>query len=168
MEIIEDKAQLIISEFNSVIEKFNKKFTGAKTQVEKDLIDKEYEEIISKAETELEKKLEDLIKEEQDSLKKEQEVSEQELTDLEESGKIEDEDLLEEIEDEEIKSNGRPLVNTFINCFKKNKTIEYLVKKFKEEELISIGKEFGFEDWTTKGLKKDKVISLLEYLNKKK
>lgn len=68
-------------------------------------------------------------------------------------------------EDSENTNDNNPLVNTFKKLVKEGATVDVIAKQFKGDELIEIGKEYGFE-FTTKGTKIEKVNLLIEAINK--
>ena len=74
-------------------------------------------------------------------------------------------DNVEQQEDSENINDNHPLVNTFKKLVKEGATADVIAKQFKEDELIEIGKEYGFE-FTTKGTKIEKVNLLIEAINK--
>lgn len=74
-------------------------------------------------------------------------------------------DNVEQQEDSENINDNHPLVNTFKKLVKEGATADVISKQFKEDELIEIGKEYGFE-FTTKGTKIEKVNLLIESINK--
>lgn len=74
-------------------------------------------------------------------------------------------DVIEEQEDAQNTNDNHPLVNTFKKLVKEGATADVIAKQFKEDELIEIGKEYGFE-FTTKGTKIEKVNLLIEAINK--
>ena len=103
------------------------------------------------------------IKEQLISLKESQKnISEQ----IEKLGIVEvDPDVIEDQEDAENTNDNHPLLNTFKKLVKKGEILADIAKQFREEELIEIGKEYGFE-FTTKGSKIEKVKLIFEAINK--
>ena len=98
--------------------------------------------------------------------KKEQQLSEKIAKEIEKLGIVEvDPDVIEDQEDAENTNDNHPLLNTFKKLVKKGEILADIAKQFREEELIEIGKEYGFE-FTTKGSKIEKVKLIFEAINK--
>lgn len=98
--------------------------------------------------------------------KKEQQLFDKIQKEFEKVGVVEiDKDTIEEQEDAENTNDNHPLVNIFKKLVKEGVSAADISKQFKEEELIEIGKEYGFE-WNSKGTKTEKVKLLIEAINK--
>lgn len=74
-------------------------------------------------------------------------------------------DVVEEQEDSENTNDNHPLVNTFKKLLREGVSAADISKQFREDELIEIGKEYGFK-FTTNGTKIEKVNLLIEAINK--
>ena len=64
-------------------------------------------------------------------------------------------------EDLENTNDNNPLVNTFKQLVEKGTLPKDIAKQFKENELVELGKEYGFE-WGNKSTKIEKVNLLIE------
>lgn len=158
----------ILQEFNNLVDEMAEAVANAIDEKDAAKIQEDFDERISKAEIESEQKLEEFFKKEQEQLEKEQKESEipEEQEEEGEEGQTEgqtEEDIKEEEQDKTIKDNSRPFLDEFKKYIEKGNDAEYITKKFKEAELIEIGKEYGFE-WTTKGTKLEKVKTLMELI----
>lgn len=133
----------IIEKFNKVMEAYNEDYTNAKTDKEREEVQKKYDKEIDKAEATLESELEAEIQADNDKLLAEQKASEKESLEAEEDTPVKEEsELLKKFKD--AIDLGPKVINT----------------KFKEKELIALGKEFG-KEWNYKGTKIDKVKELI-------
>lgn len=74
-------------------------------------------------------------------------------------------DVVEDQEDSNNTNDNHPLLGTFRKLVEKGTSPKDIVKQFKEDELLEIGKEYGFE-WGNKGTKIEKVNLLIEAMNK--
>ena len=77
-----------MSALEKVMEEYNEAYTSAKTEKQRDAVNKKFESKIDKAEKTLEKELEEQIKKENADLEAEQETDAQALVDLEKQGEI--------------------------------------------------------------------------------
>lgn len=157
----------ILQEFNNLVDEMAEAVASARNPQQAARIQEDFDERISKAEIESEQKLEEFFKKEQEQLEKEQKESEipEEQGEGEEVQTEEqtEEDIKEEEQDKTIKDNSRPFLDEFKKYVKKGKDAGYITKKFKEVEIIEIGKAFNFK-WTTEGLKIEKVRTLMELI----
>lgn len=155
----------IIAEFEAVMAEYNEAYTSTGDGKEQEKIDKKYESIISKAETEMEDAIQAFNKAQDDALLAEQKASEDEIKELEKEEEDSLNDSLEEQEDAENTNDNHPLVNTFKKLVREGVSAADISKQFKEVELIEIGKEYNLA-FTSKGNKLDKVKLIIEVILK--
>jgi len=149
------QSQTAIQEFDAVMEAYNLAYTSTDDPKEQAEIDAKYELLISEAESVLEEALENEIKEQEEILLKEQQESETEIEKLEAEAD-------KETDVQELNLNK----DLLITMYKEGVSNKNISSAFKEEDLIDLGEDFGF-DWTTKGSKISKVNTLVDAMRLK-
>jgi predicted phage gp36 major capsid-like protein len=149
----------ILDKFNELVQQMANAVAEAKDEKEAEKLQDKWDKDIEKAEAEMQEQLEEFIKAQDDALLAEQKASEEEIKALEKEVEDSFNDTSEEEENAQITEDNHPLLNIFKKLVKLEEDAKSISKRFRESELIEMGKEFGFE-WTTKGTKIEKVILL--------
>jgi Fe-S cluster assembly scaffold protein SufB len=154
MEILKTELEIAFEKFNLLMESYNEDIANASSDLDRETIQKNYDELIEKEESKLEAAVEKDFEDSNKLLREQEDLFSKELKEQAEA----DEKALEEANEEVV------IVNVEDEIREKYPTIQSL-KKLKEKDLVDVAVKLGI-DAKVSDLKKDtlnKVIAKLGY-----